>query len=44
MLKRKQRFGRLMHMYAARDIEAGEELCFDYGDSYWTVLGIEPID
>ena len=44
VIKRKQRFGRLMHMYAARDIEAGEELCFDYGDSYWTVLGIEPID
>ena len=41
---RKQRFGAQMHFYAARDIAAGEELAFDYGDTYWTALGVEPID
>lgn len=41
---KKQRFGAQMHFYAARDIAAGEELSFDYGDTYWTALGVEPID
>lgn len=27
-----------MHLYAARDIQAHEELCFDYGDQYWEAL------
>jgi len=27
---------------AARDIGAGEELRFDYGDDYWSVRGVQP--
>lgn len=35
--KVKQRFpDRRLRLYAARDVAAGEELFFDYGDSYWT--------
>jgi hypothetical protein len=37
---KKQRFGKQagkMHFYSLRKIEAGEELFFDYGDSYWLV-------
>ena len=24
-----------LHFFASRDIDAGEELCWDYGDEYW---------
>lgn len=41
---KKQRFGARMHFYAATDINAGDELMFDYGETYWTALGVEPID
>lgn len=37
---KKQRFGKQggrMYFYALRDIEAGEELFFDYGNLYWDV-------
>ena len=42
---RKQRLGarKAMHFYALRSIERGEELCFDYGDEYWTALGEQPL-
>jgi len=36
---KKQRFGvRSMHFYALRAMEAGEELCFDYGANYWDAI------
>ena len=37
---RKQRFGprRAMHFYALEDIRPGDELCFDYGSSYWDAV------
>ena len=43
---RKQRLGpkKAMHFYALRDIAVGDELRFDYGDEYWTPLGVEPLD
>ncbi|KAL1522930.1 hypothetical protein AB1Y20_017895 [Prymnesium parvum] len=41
---KKQRLGVQMHFYAASDISAGDELMFDYGDAYWTALGVTPID
>ena len=34
--KVRQRFPvRTLRFYAARDISAGDELSFDYGDDYW---------
>jgi hypothetical protein len=39
--KRKQRFGPMrgqMFFYAARAVEPGEELTFDYGRSYWEAI------
>ena len=44
---KKQRFGPnspAMHFYTLRDIKAGEELFFDYGDAYWEAMGVEPIE
>ena len=44
---KKQRFGPsspAMHFYTLRDIAAGEELFFDYGEAYWEAMGCEPID
>lgn len=36
---KKQRFGnRAMHFYAAQDVTAGDELCFDYGSNYWDAI------
>lgn len=36
---KKQRFGfRAMHFYAAEDLSAGDELCFDYGADYWDAV------
>jgi hypothetical protein len=36
---KKQRFGvRNMNFYTTRDVEAGEELCFDYGANYWDAV------
>ena len=29
--------------FTARAVEAGEELCFDYGPSYWRDRGSEPV-
>ena len=29
-----------MHFYTLRDIKAGEELFFDYGDAYWEAMGV----
>lgn len=42
---RKQKLGpnKAMHFYAIRDIAAGEELCYDYGEEYWTALGEDPL-
>ena len=36
---------RLKHIrfYTGRDIEAGEELVFDYGKSYWADRSVSPI-
>eukprot|EP00965_Chrysotila_dentata_P256529 6212570-Pleurochrysis_carterae.AAC.4 len=44
--QRKQRYGPnpAMHFYARRDIAAGEELTFDYGDEYWEALKQTPVD
>ncbi|KAL3895817.1 MAG: hypothetical protein SGPRY_013422 [Prymnesium sp.] len=41
---KKQRFGSSMYFYAACPIESGEELMFDYGDAYWSALGVQPIE
>ena len=30
---------KLIYLVSSRDIEAGEELFFDYGDSYWLGAG-----
>ena len=36
MRKVRQRFpDRRLRFFAARDLEPGEELTFDYGDDYW---------
>ena len=35
-LEMRQRFpNRRLRFFAARDLEVGEELTFDYGDDYW---------
>jgi len=34
--------GGRVYFFAARDIESGEELCFDYGDEYWSAKGVIP--
>mmetsp|Transcript_10418 Transcript_10418/g.20979 ORF Transcript_10418/g.20979 Transcript_10418/m.20979 type:complete len:312 (+) Transcript_10418:85-1020(+) len=38
---RKQRYddqSGSMHFYTSCDVEAGDELCFDYGDNYWDAV------
>lgn len=38
---RKQRYDNQsgsMHFYTSCDVEAGDELCFDYGDNYWDAV------
>ena len=39
---RKQR-AKQVKFYTARDVRVGEELCFDYGRSYWSDRGAEPL-
>lgn len=31
------------HFYATRDVDAGQELVFDYGADYWDALGVRPL-
>ena len=31
-------------LVTTREVKAGEELFFDYGDEYWAAMGVEPID
>ena len=42
-----QRFGRsftlpIIILYASRPLEKGEQLLYDYGQEYWTLLGVKP--
>ena len=34
--------GGFVNLYASRDIEAGEELSFNYGRDYWIAKGFKP--
>jgi len=36
--KKQRWFGGKMYFYALRDIQVDEELCFDYGNSYWDAV------
>jgi len=44
VIKVKRQRYKQIKFYTARPINAGEELVFDYGSSYWLERGITPVE
>ena len=41
--KVKRQRAKSVKFFTAREVRVGEELCFDYGESYWRERGVAPV-